>query len=198
MPAVLKKGLDSRMERQERRIIVDIDNTLWDLAPVLWKHLKAVNPKMPEPSEWDDWDFWEGYVTMKELYQVLKNIHMRQDEYQPYPESKAFLEALRERGFYIVIASHREKKTYAATVKWLRQNELIFDEIHLSQDKSVLFPDSWGIVDDSPITLDKAARAGIIRAGLSNPWNINSAHPLFGDLLEVLNYIDSFDGRAKG
>jgi hypothetical protein len=186
------------MERQERRIIVDIDNTLWDLAPVLWEHLKAVNPKMPEPSEWDNWDFWEGYVTMKELYQVLKNIHMRQDEYQPYPESKAFLEALRERGFYIVIASHREKKTYAATVKWLRQNELIFDEIHLSQDKSVLFPDSWGIVDDSPITLDKAARAGIIRAGLSNPWNINSAHPLFGDLLEVLNYIDSFDGRAKG
>ena len=47
------------MERQERKIIVDIDNTLWNLAPVLWEHLKAINPKMPEPSEWSYWDFWE-------------------------------------------------------------------------------------------------------------------------------------------
>lgn len=193
-----KKGFMPWMERQERRIIVDIDNTLWDLAPVLWEHLKAINPKMPEPSEWDCWDFWEGYVTMKELYQVLKNIHMQQDEYHPYPESKAFLKALKEKDFYIVIASHRERKTYAVTAKWLKQNELLFDEVHLSQDKSVLFADSWGIVDDSPITLDKAASAGIIRAGLSNPWNANSAHPLFGNLYEVLNYIESFDGPGKG
>jgi hypothetical protein len=122
---------------------------------------------------------------------------MQQDEYLPYPESKHFLEALKERDFYIVIASHREKKTYATTVKWLRQNELLFDEIHLSHDKSVLFSDSWGIVDDSPETLDKAASAGIIRTGLLNPWNTNSAHPLFDNLHEVLSYIDSMDGQGK-
>jgi 5'(3')-deoxyribonucleotidase len=185
------------MEERERRIIIDIDNTLWNLAPVLWEHLKAVNPNMPEPSEWDDWDFWEKYVAMKDLYEVLKEIHMRQDEYPPYPESKRFLEALKARGFYIVIASHREKRTYDATLKWLRQNGLFFDEIHLSHDKSVLFPDSWGIVDDSPITLDKAAGAGIIRTGLSNPWNMSSAHPLFDNLLEILSYIDSVDGRPS-
>ena len=96
------------MERQ--RIIVDIDNTLWNLSPVLWEHLKAINPKMPEPSEWNYWDFWERYVTLKELYQVLENIHIQQDEYLPYSESKRFLEALKERDFYIVIASHREKR----------------------------------------------------------------------------------------
>ena len=185
------------MERQTRRIIVDIDNTLWNLAPVLWEHLKSVNPEMPDPSGWDDWDFWEKYVTMKDLYQVLKDIHMQQAEYPPYPESREFLEALKDRGFYIVIASHRERKTYASTEKWLRQNGLMFDEIHLSHDKSVLFPGSWGIVDDSPITLDKAVSAGIVRVGLSNPWNIHSAHPLFDDLFEVLGYIDSMDGRAE-
>jgi hypothetical protein len=122
---------------------------------------------------------------------------MQQDQHLPYPESKHFLEALKERGFYIVIASHREKKTYAVTMKWLKQNGLLFDEIHLSHDKSVLFPYSWGLVDDSPGTLDKAASAGIIRTGLLNPWNVDSAHPLFGNLFEVLNYIDSFDGRGK-
>ena len=185
------------MERQERKIIVDIDNTLWNLSPVLWEQLKAVNPKMPEPFEWDYWDFWERYVTMKDLYQALENIHMQQDQYLPYPESKHFLEGLKERGFYIFIASHREKKTYAVTTKWLTQNGLSFDEVHLSHDKSVLFSDSWGIVDDSPETLDKAASAGIIRTGLLNPWNTDSAHPLFANLTEVLNYIDSMDGQGK-
>ena len=186
------------MERQEKRMIVDIDNTLWNLAPVLWEHLQGINPKMPEPPEWNDWNFWERHVTTKDLYQVLRNIHLQQDQYPPYPESKYFLGALKERDFYIVVASHREKNTYAATVSWLRQNGLRFDEVHLSHDKSVLFPDSWGIVDDSPVTLDKAARAGIMRAGLSNPWNVNSAHPLFDDLLGVLNYIDSFARGQKG
>ena len=184
------------MKRQEKRIIVDVDNTLWNLAPVLWEYLKAIKPRMPEPSEWDYWDFWERYVTKKELYRVLTTIHMRQDEYTPYEESKHFLEALKERNFCVVIASHREEKTHAATERWLKLNELTFDEIHLSRDKSVLFSDSWGLVDDSPETLDKAARAGIIRAGLSNPWNINSAHPLFDNLLQVLSYIDSIDGQG--
>jgi len=166
-------------KKPQKRIIVDIDNTLWNLAPVLWEHLKVHNPKIPPPPEWNYWNFWEEYVTTKDLYQVLKDIHSHQDEYPPYPDSKAFLEALKERDFYIVIASHRERKTFDPTVKWLKQNGLLFDEVHLSHDKSVLFAESWAIIDDSPITLDKAASAGIIRAGLLNPWNANSAHPLF-------------------
>ena len=34
-----------------RKIIVDIDNTLWHLAPELWEALKKVNPEMPPPAE---------------------------------------------------------------------------------------------------------------------------------------------------
>ena len=184
-------------DQAQKRIIVDIDNTLWNLAPVLWEHLKLHNPKIPPPPEWSYWDFWQEYVTTKDLYQVLRNIHMKQDKYAPYPESKAFLEALKKRGFYITIASHREKNTIEPTVKWLQQNGLLFDEVYLSHDKSVLFAENWGIIDDSPITLDKAARAGIIRAGLLNPWNANSAHPLFDNLCEVLRYIHSLNGQPK-
>ncbi len=55
----------------------------------------------------------------------------------------------------------------------------------------------WAIIDDNPITLDKAARAGIIRAGLLNPWNAHSAHPLFNNLLEVMRYIESLAGRPR-
>jgi hypothetical protein len=67
---------------------------------------------------------------------------------------------------------------------------LVHDEVHLSNDKSVLFDGSWAIVDDSPVTLGKAARAGIIRVGLRNPWNEWTDHPLFSNLFEILNFID--------
>jgi 5'(3')-deoxyribonucleotidase len=184
-------------DQAQKRIIVDIDNTLWNLAPVLWEHLKALNPKIPPPPEWSYWDFWQEFVTTKDLYQVLRNIHMQQEKYTPYPESKPFLEALKKRDFYIIIASHRERKTLNPTVNWLKQNGLLFDEVHLSHDKSVLFADSWAIIDDSPITLDKATKAGIGRVGLLNPWNANSAHPLFDNLFEVLRYIESLDGQPK-
>jgi hypothetical protein len=173
-----------------RKIIVDIDNTLWDLGPELWKRLRAFNPRISPPAEWKDWDFWEELVRTKDLYRALREVHMQQDQYLPYPESREFLATLRARGFYIIIASHREKGTLDPTLRWLRKYDLVFDEVHLSSDKSVLFNDSWAIVDDSPVTLAKAAKAGIIRVGLRNPWNEGMDHPLFNSLIEVLTFIE--------
>jgi hypothetical protein len=173
-----------------RKIIVDIDNTLWDLAPELWKQLLIYNPEMPPPEKWHDWDFWEEHIETADLYRALREVHMKQDRFLPYPESPGFLAGLKERGFYIIIASHREKKTMDPTVRWLQKFGLPYDEVHLSSDKSVLFDTSWAIVDDSPVTLGKAARAGIIRAGLRNPWNESTDHPLFANLGEVLKFID--------
>jgi len=174
----------------EKKIIVDIDNTLWDLAPVLWERLRRFNPGTPPPSGWVDWNFWEAFVPLRDLYMVLREIHSRQDLYNPYPESKSFLDALKERRFHITIASHREKGTMEATVRWLKKYELRFDEIHLLHDKSILFDHHFAIVDDSPVTLKKAAEAGIVRVGLRNPWNEHTDHPLFDNLGEILAYID--------
>jgi hypothetical protein len=44
-------------------------------------------------------------------------------------------------------------------------------------------------VDDSTWTLDKAAKAGIVRTGLINVWNANRGHSLFPSLKEVLEYL---------
>ena len=173
-----------------KKIIVDIDNTLWDLAPELWRRLLVFNPQIPPPEKWRDWAFWEEHVPTRDLYQALREVHMKQDQYAPYPESRKFLAGLKERGFYIIIASHREAGTMDSTVRWLQNYGLPYDEVHLSNDKSVLFGTSWAIVDDSPVTLGKAARAGIVRAGLRNPWNERTDHPLFADLGEILNFID--------
>lgn len=65
------------------KIIVDIDNTLWDLAPVLYDRIREVNPEMPPPAEWRTWDFWQPYISPKQAYAVLNDIHMEQAGFLP-------------------------------------------------------------------------------------------------------------------
>ncbi len=177
-------------KNRRRRIIVDIDNTLWNLAPELWEGLKKVNPEMPPPAEWDSRRSIERFMPIKEFFRVLKDIHMQQEIYSPFPDAEYFLRGLKERGFYIVIASHRAPDTYEPTVSWMQKYRLAYDEIHLSYDKSVLFQDAIALVDDSPINLSKAAEAGVLGTGLLFPWNENSGFPLFKTLSEVLGYLE--------
>lgn len=174
-----------------RKIIIDIDNTLWDFAPALYARLHKIHPGFPDPSQWHSWSFWKGLISPERLYRAIRDVHMEQDRFQPYNEARGFLGRLKENGFYIVIASHRERETLPATRRWLEKNALPFDEIHLSYDKSVLFDWCWAIIDDSPVTLDKARSAGIIRAGLKNPWNEREDHPLFASLNEVYTYLQT-------
>ncbi len=184
-------------EIPEKKIIVDIDNTLWYLAPHLWEQLKKVNPKMPPPDQWGTRASLEKFTSIKDFFQVLKGIHMQQEKFPPFPDSRNFLTALKQRGFYIIVASHRSYETYRPTVNWLKKNHLTFDEVHLSYDKSVLFAGSEALVDDSPANLDKALEAGILATGLIYPWNEKSGHPLFKTLKEVLKFLDTSIPRLK-
>jgi hypothetical protein len=172
-----------------KKIIVDIDNTLWNFAFVLHERMKNIDPAIPLPSEWHVFDFWKNYVSPKIFYKIISGIHMDQDKFFPYPDARMFLAALKEEGFHIIIASHREKGTFDVTAKWLNRNYLIFDELHLSNDKTVLFDDCLAIIDDSPFTLRKARNAGILAAGLKMPWNEDEEYPLFDNLMEIYRYL---------
>jgi len=174
-----------------RKIVIYIDNTLWDFAPVLFERLKSIVPGFPDPPQWHSWGFWKGLIAPEKLYRVIRDVHMEQDTFLPYDEARSFLTRLKESGFYIIIASHREKETLHATRRWLEKNALVFDEIHLSYDKTVLFDECWAVIDDSPVTLDRARSAGIVRTGLKNPWNEREDHPLFLTLHEVYNYLQT-------
>ncbi len=180
------------------KIIVDIDNTLWYFAPVLYEYLLKVNPRILPTDQWGAWKFWERDMDTKVFYEVLKKVHMDQEQFVPYGDAKQFLISLKERGFRILIASHREKETYDPTLRWLEKNELTFDELHVLNDKSILFKDAFGVVDDSPVTLEKAKKAGIVTTGLSFPWNEGLGYTLFGSLTEVLAYIDSILEQSCG
>jgi len=75
----------------QKRIIVDIDNTLWDFGSVLWEYLKGINASTPEPTAWCKWDFWMDYVTEKEFYKVVREIHINQNHqnFSPYAEARS-------------------------------------------------------------------------------------------------------------
>ncbi|MDR2018108.1 MAG: hypothetical protein LBQ00_04440 [Syntrophobacterales bacterium] len=174
-----------------KKLIVDIDNTLWDFSAVLYKRMVKVNPELTLYTEWHDLDFWKKYVTPRAFYSFIRDIHMDQYMFTPYHDAAPFLSSLKENGFHIIIASHRQKEALDPTERWLRANNLLFDEIHLSYDKTVLFDDCFGIVDDSPLILGKAYEAGIMGTGLKMPWNKYKDYPLFDSLTEVSLFVNS-------
>jgi hypothetical protein len=172
-----------------KRIIVDIDNTLWDFATPFWK--KIEHRGVPRPSEWHG-DFWKDYFTVEEFLRTIDEVHKEQDaSAAPFPEAAPFLAALKTGGRHITIASHRNPSSRGVTEKWLKAHGLAYDELYVGPDKTVLFDDHHVIVDDSAELLNKAAAKGLITAGLRYPWNRDSDHCLFENLSEILMYLNA-------
>jgi hypothetical protein len=174
--------------------IIDIDNTLWQFSDAFYLELAKINGNFPTPDRWRTYDIWEGYCSVEDFIAAINTIHHNQDSdrYRPYPESRDLLSSLRDHGFHIIIASHRTPETRLPTERWLARHGLLYDELHLSLDKTVLFPKADIVVDDSPLTLEKAIESGALGAGLLFPWNIGYASNgfrLFQNLNEVLDYI---------
>jgi riboflavin kinase len=174
-----------------RKIIIDIDDTLWDFISVFCKRMKRAYPDLVVPADWREFLSWMRHApeTLHDAVSIMRDIHM-EDQFSPFPEAKYFLTSLKDRGFHITIASHRDKEAADATTRWLMQNNLIFDDLHLSKDKTVLFDDCWAVVDDNPMILRKAQKAGIIGVGLKTLWNEKEDCLLFNDLTGALRYLD--------
>jgi hypothetical protein len=171
-----------------QRIIVDIDNTLWDFASVFEVKLKEEIPDIPPCNEWK-WDFYKEYITEEELYRIVNDIHIIQHLFEPFPSARWFLDSLFKNGYDIVIASHRHEDSRGVTERFLIKHGLRYNELHLSYNKAILFDSSNAIVDDSPHLLDEAQQKGLICTGLSYSWNRNTGHTLFQSLEEVLEFI---------
>lgn len=174
--------------------IIDIDNTLWSFSEPFYQALKKINRNFPTPDQWSTSNLWEGYCSEDDFMAAIHSIHRDQDcdEYQPYPESQHFLSSLKKQGYHIIVASHRVPEMRQPTEQWLVLHNLPYDELHLSLDKTVLFPNVNVVVDDSPLTLQKAKEKGALAAGLLCPWNkayAGNGFGLFQNLNEVLSYI---------
>jgi hypothetical protein len=178
-----------------KKAIIDIDNTLWHFCDALYEELRKVNADFPTPDDWTHWDVWERYCSLDEFLGAVNAVHFKQhsDKYLPYPEAKDFLSILKERGYHIIIASHRSHDYRRQTERWLEKHELVYDELHLSFHKTRLFDRSTRVVvDDAPQVLEKAIKHGVIATGLLFPWNkeyADSGFRLFSNLNEILEHI---------
>lgn len=179
----------------QKRAIIDIDNTLWHFCDALHEELIKIKENFPSPGKWTDWDMWEAYCSADEFMSAVNAIHFGQDSdrYLPYPEAEVFLSALKKNGYHITIASHRSPDYRKQTEKWLDKHGLIYDELHLSFQKTRLFDASTDVVvDDAPVVLEKAVEKGVMATGLLFPWNkayAGNAFRLFDNLNEILDYI---------
>jgi hypothetical protein len=175
--------------------VIDIDNTLWQFCNVFYEELRKINKNFPTIENWTNSDIWKGYCSKSQFFGAVHAIHQKQDsdEFKPYPEAKGFLSSLRNNGYHITIASHRSPEHITQTEKWLSKHGLIYDDIHLSYNKTKLINFKTSVVvDDAPQVLEKAVENGAVAAGLLFPWNRTYSYKgfrLFNNLNEIINYI---------
>jgi len=185
--------------------IIDIDNTLWQFCDAFYVELAKLNKNFPTPECWTNWDIWEGYCSKHDFYKAVNIVHSSQDsdKYMPYPEAKQFLASLRENGYYITIASHRSPNHRKPTERWLNKHGLVYDNLHLSFQKTSIFNMFTDVVvDDAPQVLEKAVESGAKAMGLLFPWNreyTNNGFGLYSSLNEILSHIlkSKLPGRQR-
>jgi phosphoglycolate phosphatase-like HAD superfamily hydrolase len=157
------------------RIAIDIDSTLhhyWDVLSDA--ALRRFGIELPYEEQFD-WGITR--LKPKQLELCIEETH--DDDVilagRPYPGAVETVRRWHEAGHFIHITSHRDTRAHPATEAWLHQIGLPFDELYCSFDKvsrcSEIAIDV--LVDDSPINIQRALKAGIVAATLTHPWNMD-------------------------
>ena len=155
------------------RIALDIDSTLHDYWPLF---RRVVNERHGLDLPYDQQREWgTSLLPRDDVIACIEETHSDHNilAAEPYPGAVETVRDWHAEGHWIHITSHRHTYAYEATRRWLEQIEMPFDDLHCSFDK-VSRCVELGIdilVDDSPINLVKAKKAGIVGATLIHPWN---------------------------
>ena len=155
------------------RIALDIDSTLHDYWPLFRRVVHerhGVDLPYDEQREWGT-----TLIPRDDVVACIEETHSDANILgaEPYPGAVEVVRAWHAEGHWIHITSHRQNYAYDATGRWLERIGLPYDDLHCSFDKVTRCVE-LGIdvlVDDSPVNLIKAKRAGIVGATLIHPWN---------------------------
>ena len=155
------------------RIAIDIDSTLhhyWELFRSIVRDRYDVDLAYEEQTDWGI-----TLLPQEHLRAAVSETHSDENiaSAVPYPHAAQTVCAWHEQGHWIHITSHRAESCAPATVSWLEQSGIPFDDLHCSWDKVTRCVE-LGIdvlVDDSPVNLERAREAGILGATLRHPWN---------------------------
>jgi len=183
------------------KVMVDVDNILYPFYEILFFYLKKENEKIPDWLNWYEWDFYRKFgMNDKTFFRIVNEIHSSQElNYKSFPYTKEMLDVLHEK-FYVLIASHRSKKTLPILKEWLDSNDLFYDQISLTFNKTKLFDSVSMVIDDSPVIIQKAVEKSIPVLTISYSWNkhlknLNNVY-FFNSIKEIYEFLkgEGFNG----
>jgi hypothetical protein len=157
----------------------DVDSTVWDLAASVRRAVLDLTGETLDPEDIDTWTrMLERYgeeATAKVFDRVLSP--ERVPEREPYPGAARTLQMLqRERRIGVHFVTHYwDPESMTPHLEpWLKEN--FGPEVGLTfttGDKLVVLQEigAFGVIDDRPDTLGRAADAGLWTAAMLQPWN---------------------------
>lgn len=162
--------------RRVRRILVDIDATLYDSDPLFIKYFRQLHDI--ELERIAEWDFWRGLITAEEFVVLIQKHYHSTAEIigaRPYRGAAEAINAWRAAGITVHIVSDRRPRTAAATRAWLAKIGLSYDKLVL---RSPIDKIDYAlrhridlVIDDKPATLRRAIEVGLQAATLTYPYN---------------------------
>ena len=161
-----------------RRILVDIDSTIYPIIPLISKHLAALyGVQMPE-SAFTSFAFHElAGLTAEHGLRVIEACQTDAEilAQHPYPGVVETLQAWAARGVEIHVVSDRRVETGPATIAWLNRIGVprVATVLAAGIDKFAYARsnDLELIIDDKPDLIKIAADAGVPVATLTLPYN---------------------------
>jgi uncharacterized protein len=157
------------------RIALDIDSTLhhyWELLERIAKERYGVDLPYEDQHGW-------GITALERdaLVQCVEETHSDENiaAAVPYPDAVETVRDWHAQGHWIHVTSHRRPITAPATERWLESIGMPYDDLHCSFDKISRCIELRidVLVDDSPVNIVKARRAGILAATITHPWNVD-------------------------
>ena len=136
------------------RIGLDIDGTIRDIYTPLLEILQEENPNadFPPVPLWEHYEVWKN-LKLKEGY--VKSIWFGSHAFEIYQNSKMYEKSLKfsQDTEIILISGTPNKDTAAYTLEWLKINKILYDEIHFTTQKHLVFCDYY--IEDSPAYLEQ-------------------------------------------
>jgi hypothetical protein len=166
--------------------VVDVDNIISPFEQPCYEECLKINPSFPDPGKWDRWSIFTHLgIDLDTMHKIFDAVHARQEEFEPISGAQELMEYLYDNG-QVIIATHRPKEFEPQLTRWLDKNNLLYDQVFVSWDKSVLFDYADLVIDDNPNILKTCEEMKIRACSLKWPWNVNQGFRLYDSLPEML------------
>ena len=156
------------------RLAIDIDSTLhpyWDQLAEIAQRRYGVDLPYDRQFTWAIPQLEPEQL--KAIVEETHNAGQRAARPSRIPTPSHTIQRWHEQGHFIHITSHRATDAHPHTAQWLDAIGLPHDELYCSYDKITRCVELEIdiLIDDSPVNLRSAVKAGITAATIEHPWN---------------------------